>query len=350
MKFKDKKSKKSHIELHNIFLASVIISFVFSTIFFDTKIANAGIVSIVNSLVGSESASAKSNPPVVMNSQNMPILQAAINHDPNPNKSSDSLPIQGNVLSAEILSSSIVDDAESNTSISTYIVRDGDTLSSIAKMFNVSVSTIVWANDLGGSKSVLRVGQTLIILPVSGIKYTVSKGDTISAITKKYKADIEEVLRYNDITINTKLVAGQTIIIPDAEISVASKISSGGSAGLPAYSGYYIRPLIGGYRSQGLHGHNGVDLAAPIGTPIRASADGVVIINLADGGWHGGYGNYIVVSHPNGTQTLYAHISKSATHVGDKVEQGETIGYVGSTGRSTGPHLHFEIRGARNPF
>jgi murein DD-endopeptidase MepM/ murein hydrolase activator NlpD len=346
----DKKLIKYVFEFRNIFFVFVISVLVISSTLFGAKTADASIVSLVNSLVGGESASAKSNPPVVMNSQNMPILQAAVNLDPNPNKPADSLPIQGNVLTAEALSSSNIDEADYNTSISTYIVREGDSLSSIAKMFNVSISTIVWANDLGGSKSVLRVGQTLIILPVSGVKYTVSKGDTISSITKKYKADIEEVLRYNDITINTKLVSGQTIIIPDAEISVASKISSGSSSGFPAYSGYYIRPIIGGYRSQGLHGHNGVDLAAPIGTPIRASADGIVIISLADGGWHGGYGNYIVVSHPNGTQTLYAHIIKSATRVGAKVEQGETIGYVGSTGRSTGPHLHFEIRGARNPF
>jgi len=350
MKFLGKKSTNHSISTGFVFLTFFISFLLYASLFMSAKIANAGIVSLVNSLIGSESVSAKSNTSVVINSQNMPILQAAINPDPNPNKSAEIVPIQGNALTAEIMSSSNIDDNESNTSISTYIVREGDNLSSIAKMFNVSVSTIVWANDLGRSRSVLKVGQTLIILPVSGIKYVVNKGDTISSITKKYKADVEEVLRYNDITINTKLVSGQTIIIPDAEIAVASKISSGGTSGLPAYSGYYIRPIIGGYRSQGLHGHNGVDLAASIGTPIRASADGIVIISLADGGWHGGYGNYIVVSHPNGTQTLYAHITRSVVRVGEKVEQGETIGNVGSTGRSTGPHLHFEIRGARNPF
>jgi len=90
-----------------------------------------------------------------------------------------------------------------------------------------------------------------------------------------------------------------------------------------------------------------VDLAIKTGTPIRASAAGKV--TLARNGYNGGYGNLVVISHPNGTETLYAHQSKIATTTGVQVYQGEVIGYVGSTGRSTGPHLHFEVHGARNP-
>ena len=118
---------------------------------------------------------------------------------------------------------------------------------------------------------------------------------------------------------------------------------------VPTYSGYYLRPISGGTRTQGIHGFNAVDLAASVGTPIMASASGKVIISK-NSGWNGGYGNYIVIEHPNGTQTLYAHASKVIVFSGQSVVQGQVIGYVGSTGRSTGAHVHFEIRGAKNPF
>ncbi|MCK5059525.1 MAG: M23 family metallopeptidase, partial [Candidatus Pacebacteria bacterium] len=120
------------------------------------------------------------------------------------------------------------------------------------------------------------------------------------------------------------------------------------STSYPNYDGYYIKP-VNGRKSQGLHGYNAVDIAAPYGTPIVAAASGVVIISRATG-WNGGYGGYVVISHNNGTQTLYAHMSSDIVSVGDVVQQGQVIGYVGSTGRSTGPHLHIEVRGARNPF
>lgn len=110
-----------------------------------------------------------------------------------------------------------------------------------------------------------------------------------------------------------------------------------------------MRPLRGGVKSQGIHGYNGIDIAAPVGTPILASADGAVILARTSG-YNGGYGLYVVIKHNNGTQTLYAHMSRVNVSVGQTVTQGEVIGAVGNTGRSTGPHIHFEVRGARNPF
>ena len=110
-----------------------------------------------------------------------------------------------------------------------------------------------------------------------------------------------------------------------------------------------MRPIIGGIKTQGIHGHNGVDLASAYGSNIMASASGKVII-ARSGGWNGGYGSYVVISHSNGTQTLYGHLSEVDVLPGDDVEQGQVIGKMGSTGKSTGTHLHFEIRGARNPF
>jgi murein DD-endopeptidase MepM/ murein hydrolase activator NlpD len=102
-------------------------------------------------------------------------------------------------------------------------------------------------------------------------------------------------------------------------------------------------------RTQGIHGYNAVDLAAAHASPVRAAAAGEVIVSKSSG-WNGGYGNYIVVRHGNGTQTLYAHLSSNVVGVGAFVAAGERIGYMGSTGRSTGTHLHFEVRGATNPF
>jgi murein DD-endopeptidase MepM/ murein hydrolase activator NlpD len=125
---------------------------------------------------------------------------------------------------------------------------------------------------------------------------------------------------------------------------VGTIVSSG-----PAISGYFIHPLPGSVRTQGIHGYNAVDFGAPVGTPILASAGGSVLVSRV-GGWNGGYGNYVVIDHPNGTQTLYAHNSKNTVWQGQTVVAGQVIGYVGNTGRSTGPHLHFEIRGAKNPF
>ena len=117
----------------------------------------------------------------------------------------------------------------------------------------------------------------------------------------------------------------------------------------PDLGDYFLRPIAHGIVSQGLHGYNAVDLAAPVGTPIMASAGGVVIISKV-GGWNGGYGNYIVISHPNGTQSVYGHESRNYVSVGQTVTQGQIIGLVGKTGEATGPHLHFEIRRARNDF
>jgi len=110
-----------------------------------------------------------------------------------------------------------------------------------------------------------------------------------------------------------------------------------------------MRPISGGQKSQGLHGYNGVDLDTYGGAPIFAAANGKVIISKSSG-WNGGYGKYVVISHGNGTQTLYAHNSQNIVYPGQNVVKGQVIGYIGSTGRSTGSHLHFEVRGAQNPF
>jgi murein DD-endopeptidase MepM/ murein hydrolase activator NlpD len=118
---------------------------------------------------------------------------------------------------------------------------------------------------------------------------------------------------------------------------------------LPSYPDYYSCPTTG-VLTQGLHGRNSVDIAAPVGTPLLASASGIVTISKSNGTWNGGYGNFVVISHDNGTQTLYAHMRNTVVAPGEKVYQGTKIGYIGVSGMTTGPHVHFEVRGAKNPF
>ncbi len=280
----------------------------------------------------------------------MALLEAPLNINPSISIGSPLAIVDNSALSSERDSgATFIDAGKSGTGqISVYVVRKGDSLGLIAKMFGVSTNTIVWANSIRGG--VIREGDQLVILPVSGVNHTVKKGDTIQSIAKLYRADVNDILSYNDITIDSKLSIGDIVIVPDGVLAVSSSTSSSKPiiSNLPTYAGYYQRPINGGRRSQGFHGYNGVDLAAPIGTPIYAAADGTVIISRT--GYNGGYGTYVVVSHPNGTQTVYAHMSKIAVRVGQNVEQGQIIGAVGNTGKSTGPHVHFEIRGAKNPF
>jgi len=288
------------------------------------------------------------------NSQTMDLLVGRSNIDPRPTGFTTLAIVNDTALVSEgNTGETFIDAGQSGTGqISVYVVRKGDTLSSVAKMFGVSANTIVWANDL--RSNTLKNGQELVILPISGVRHIVKSGDTLASIAKKYKTDLAEILSYNDLSANTKLKVGDEVIVPDGEIAISSgsSSSSGSSVGAsyPTYAGYYMRPLSGGMKTQGIHGHNGIDLGRlPVGSPVMAAADGTVII-AKSGGWNGGYGSYVVISHPNGTQTLYGHLSKVSVSTGQRVEQGQTIGALGNTGKSTGPHLHFEIRGAKNPF
>ena len=298
-----------------------------------------------------------------------PVLRAATNVDPNSsNDLADAVQISGNAMLAHSGPSGTTADIASSTPpdrISVYVVRSGDTLSEIADMFNVSVNTIIWANNLGSARDV-HPGDTLIILPVSGTQHTVVKNDTLKSIAKKYSADINEIAEYNGLDPSASLAIGSTIIIPGGEISAptSSTYSSGsshtavhtiisepylgGSGG--AEDSYYSNPLPGAILTQSVHGWNAVDLGAARGTPIHAAADGTVIIVRNNGAWNGGYGNYVVITHDNDTQTLYAHMSHAIVSSGQQVSSGQVIGYVGMTGLTTGPHLHFEVRGAANPF
>jgi len=310
------------------------------------------------------------------NLQTMSLPKPAMNIDPAPARGGGDVTIVDDsaLMPSEGPSGTIADiEKPKNGTISTYIVREGDTLSGIAKLFGVTTGTILSSNDIPNG-GVLQVGQKLVILPVTGINYTVKKGDTLESIAKKYGGDVAEISSYNSID-NATLAVGSSIIIPNGEVSAQSLAAASGSGttkpkgsgkskiavgnepahdvgpqGDAAEIAYYIAPLSNYIETQGIHGYNAVDLAAPKGVPILAAASGDVVV-AREGGWNGGYGSYVVISHPNGSQTLYAHMSKVATYDGDHVVQGEVIGYVGATGLATGPHVHFEIRnGIKNPF
>ncbi len=313
--------------------------------------AEASVFSFISNLFSTPAEAQEIGP----NSQTMPLLQATISPNLDASTTKDDI----SIVEGTSLSSNAQPFGESKNpnsdQISIYVVHPGDTIDMIAKMYGVSVNTIRWGNDISGNS--ISVGQKLVILPISGVSHTVKSGDTIQSIAKKYGGDVDEIKQYNNLAKDYKLAVGDVIVVPDGEVSPTpvKKPSSGSTKpapGYPVYEGYYMRPIIGGIRTQGVHGHNGIDLASSYGANILASADGEVLISR-NSGWNGGYGSYIVLKHNNGTQTLYAHMSGTAVSAGQTVKQGQIIGYMGKSGQvtgHTGVHLHFEIRGARNPF
>jgi LysM repeat protein len=250
--------------------------------------------------------------------------------------------------------------------IMVYAVQEGDTLSEIADLFNVSTNTIIWENNISSKK--ISIGQKLNILPMTGVKHIVKKGDTVSKIADKYEADSADIMTFNDISAGEGLKQGDIIFVPNgiikAPVVVAKPSSTHSSSGsiqssstssnnTKVQSGYYIRPAVGGvtspYGSRRGGFHPGVDIGNARGTTVEAAADGVVslvVTGCVEGraSCGGGYGNHIEIEHANGTMTRYGHLSKVNVSMGQDVSQGEKIGAIGSTGNSTGPHLHFEIR------
>lgn len=304
-----------------------------------------------------------------VNAQNMPLLRAATNSAPFASQNDQSPTLIDNqaiahenrpILAHTIASSSVEEtfSPDSSDQIAVYVVHDGDTIPTIAKMFNVSANTIRWANDLD-TKATIKKDQKLVILPISGVKYVVKKGDTLKSIASSFNGDQQEIIAFNGLEGSSDIHVGDEIIIPNGEMDGSENgktPSTSGTAAAPknlaskgTNTGYFMRPIIGGVKTQGIHGHNAVDLASKLNSPIMAAAAGTVIV-AKQGGWNGGYGNYIVISHPNGMQTLYAHMNSLNAHVGESVAKGDVIGYMGSTGDSTGVHLHFEVRGGVNPF
>lgn len=244
-----------------------------------------------------------------------------------------------------------------------YTVQGGDLLSFIASDFGVSIDSIIWANNLKDGDSI-SPGQILRIPPVSGVVHTAKDGDTAASLAKKYGASEDRIITYNHLPRDGAISVGQELIIPDGHPSAvpmapgqrrAGTYSSAGSIltalkfnYLPDLGDFFKIPSFG-FNWGILHGRNGVDIANSCGTPIDAAADGTVTVADASG-WNGGFGKYVKIGHPNGTETLYGHLSRVLVSSGQVVGKGDKIGLMGTTGRSTGCHLHFEVHGARNPL
>lgn len=238
-----------------------------------------------------------------------------------------------------------------------YQVKSGDTISGIAEKHGISIDTIKWANKLEGLNFV-KPGDKLKILPVSGVAVSVKSGDSLESIAKKYTADAQSILDFpfNDVPDNFQLTIGQTLIVPEGtppEVKLPPKIKpvpqylAQGPSNSPVFEapsgGNFIWPTHSvGISQYFAWYHPGIDLPNP-GAPAVVSSDGGTIIVS---GWpdNYGYGNRVVVDHGNGYQTLYAHLSNIYVSVGQSISRGQTIGQMGNTGRSTGTHLHFEIR------
>jgi murein DD-endopeptidase MepM/ murein hydrolase activator NlpD len=261
-----------------------------------------------------------------------------------------------------------------------YTVEDGDTISTIARNFGVNVGTVLWANNLT-ARSTIRPGSSLKIPPVSGVLHTIKKGDTLQKIANTYKTEVDQISAFNNLSVDATLAVGEEMMVPDG---IPPEINTPIAIRKPTTS--QIRPDVPIARIankaadvyQELTGksdtrekptdvvaaedvkttkllwptkqhiinqyygwkHTGLDLEGDYVDPIYASADGVV----ETAGWNsGGYGLQIVINHGNGTKTRYAHSSKMFVKVGDAVKRGQVIAMVGTTGRSTGTHLHYEV-------
>ncbi len=185
-------------------------------------------------------------------------------------------------------------------------------------------------------------------------QYVIKKGESLWSISRKFNIPIKEILAFNNLKDGSYLKAGDKIVLPGVEPKAKFSVVS------VKFVGKFVSALkevddlvvpVSGFNWGKTHGLNGTDIAAPCGNEVFAANSGIVI--EANYGWNGGYGNYITIRHNDGSYTLYGHLQMLVVKIGDIVEKGELIGYVGNTGYTVGPtgcHLHFEVRGRTNPL
>ncbi len=238
-------------------------------------------------------------------------------------------------------------------SIINYTVQSGDTISTIAQKFSISVNTILWENNLS-SYSLIRPGQILRILPFTGVTHEVKRGETLGWIASKYNVDAEKIMDANKMTNANQLSVGQKLLIPNgSKSSYASRTTKTSYTGVSVIRDIVkssdATPVSGNMMNWPTEGHvitqyyswrhHGLDIANKMGTPIYAADAGTIEY----AGWSKGYGYNILINHGGGKKTRYAHLSKFYVSKGDSVNKGQNIAAMGSTGWSTGPHLHFEV-------
>ena len=261
-----------------------------------------------------------------------------------------STPFEASVLPGSLVSRETTSaQPASRDNLLTYKIQKGDTLSGIASYFGVSIDTIVNANP-GIRGKYLVLGDVLKILPTSGSVYITQEGDTLESIANYFNVPTNTIQSFNKSVDFNTLGVGVDLVIPGVRSFAQQK-----KGALPNFNANFVKPSDG-FNWGKLHHYNAVDIANTCGTPVVASAEGLVIPdeNFGDGkdGWNGGYGSFVLIEHPFGdsVRTRYAHLSKVSVEIGDYVKQGQYIGIMGETGDATGCHIHFEVYGAENPF
>lgn len=238
-----------------------------------------------------------------------------------------------------------------------HTVKSGDTLSSIASVYGIDVDTLVNINMLGSIHK-LKIGQKLNVITVKGLLYTVKKGENLWDIAKRYKIDVQEIVKVNNLGSPDRIQPKQMIVLPGAKIipqptvakssnqksssTTAKKVTVVSSSGrLQRAFQWPVRGRVTSRFGQRWgRMHEGIDIGVPSGTPVRAASSGKVTFS----GWGGAYGYLVKIDHGNGVETRYGHNSRLLVRQGQTVSAGQAIARSGSTGRSTGPHVHFEIR------
>lgn len=256
------------------------------------------------------------------------------------------------VLTTQTLGDIFGGTQETRKEVVDYVVAPGDTVKLLADKFGISENTIAWANNISKS-SALKVGQNLVIMPFSGVLYVVKNGDTLSQIAKIYKPKTQDSATFiGNIIADNNLANEGDVFIGDI-LSLRDGVMPQKAVPLPTNvplaDNFFIFPAEGEI-TQGLHYYNAVDLANKCGTPIYAAAAGTVQRAVANGGYNLGMGNYVTLLHSNGTVTYYGHLMSVLVKPGDTVNVGDRIGLMGRTGNATGCHVHFEVIGAQNPL
>jgi LysM repeat protein len=232
--------------------------------------------------------------------------------------------------------------------VDSYVVVEGDSLGLIADRFDLKLETLLWANDMEDG-DVINPGQELMVPAVDGVVHTVTNGDTLSEIASFYAAELDHVVESNPDINPGLLKPGDVLVIPGGQPGIRRLVASARSGGrsdvrtfeqwpasgpLTDYFGWRVHPVFGTS-----HYHDGIDIGAPDGSPVRAVSGGTVTMATR----YGGYGLTVKIDHGGGVVTQYAHLSQSDVVVGEKVDPGQKVGNVGNTGNSTGPHLHFSV-------
>jgi murein DD-endopeptidase MepM/ murein hydrolase activator NlpD len=248
---------------------------------------------------------------------------------------------------------------ELRVDVFTYKVQPGDTVLGIAQKFDLQGNSLLWANEeLAANPDFLKLGQELFILPVDGAYHRVANGETLQGIADKYKVSPEAIIAYggNQLADSGALVAGQRLVIPGgvmpqvARQPVVSRRAVQAPDGARVGSGAFVWPMTGQLSQRYWEGHRAIDIASRARPPVSTADAGFVSYVQSS---NTGYGKMVIIDHGNGYQTLYAHLDAYYVKVGQSVARGEVIGKCGTTGNSTGPHLHFEVmrNGARvNPL